>query len=417
MMKNFLKRHRRPAHAEISAKRIGVRGATWRGSVDEGGVLHPSDGSAQTSWQIAAADTWHDPSRDPSTRQKWYAGTPVVETRVRVPGGDVAVRVFCVADVGGMTVWEFENESPSPVVVGFSRSDVLTSVPSSPPLGTDLPQGSIALPLGHRGTTRVGLLHSRPHTGQLPDDVPRAPAVVRGWETAAEVPSRLLLPDHSLTSRIVEFRTQLLLSEEGFEASPHAYIELLRLGEVNEDWALGLSRIAEDTISDQRRGTVLSWDTPWLLTNIAALSTRLGDGTLAGDVVAAMLRFADREIESVPLEVDEPSQVVAWAESLLVRPSLAGGRCTVFPDGIPRAWWGQNLEWHRVAADSARTMSGAVRWHGSRPALLWEMSGPAGLVIDAWLGDGVWHTTQPSGETLLPEPGPVSDNLADVVSD
>jgi hypothetical protein len=226
-----------------------------------------------------------------------------------------------------------------------------------------------------------------------------------------------LLPDHSLTSRIVEFRTQLLLSEVGFEASPHAYIELLRLGEVNEDWALGLSRIAEDTISDQRRGTVLSWDTPWLLTNIAALSTRLGDETLAGDVVAAMLRFADREIESVPLEVDEPSQVVAWAESLLVRPSLAGGRCTVFPDGIPRAWWGQNLEWHRVAADSARTMSGAVRWHGSRPALLWEMSGPAGLVIDAWLGDGAWHTTQPSGETLLPEPGPVSDNLADVVSD
>jgi hypothetical protein len=416
-MKNFLKRPKHRVATSISGKHIGVRGATWRGRVDAGGVLHPSDGSAHTSWQIAAADNWHDPSREPSTRQKWYAGTPVVETRVRVPGGDVAVRMFCVADMGGVTVWEFENESSSPVVVGFSRSDVLTSVPSSPPLGTDLPQGSIALPLGHRGTTRVGLLHSRPHTGQLPDDVPRAPAVVRGWEAAAEVPSRLLLPEHSLASRIVEFRTQLLLSEADLDASPHASLELLRLGEVNEDWALGLSRIAEDTIVAQRRRAVLAWDAPWLLTNIAALSTRLGDETLAGDVVAAMLRLADRDVESTPLEVDEPSQVVAWAESHLVRPSLAGGRCTVFPEGIPRMWWGQNFEWHRIAADTARTMSGAVRWHGSRPALLWETSGPAGLVIDASHGDNTWHTTQASGETLLPEPEPVSDGLADVVSD
>jgi len=416
-MMNFFKRRRSQVAEDVNAKCIGVRGATWRARVDASGVLHPTDESVSTSWQIAAADTWHNPSREPSTRQKWYAGTPVVETRVRVPGGDVAVRMFCVADVGGVTMWEFENESPSPVVVGFSRSDVLTSVPSSPPLGTDLPQGSIALPLGHRGTTRVGLLHSRPHTGLLPDDVPRAPAVVRGWETAAEVPSRLLLPEHSLTSRIVEFRTQLLLNETSVDASPHTRIELLRLGEVDDDWALGLSRIAEDIVVAQRRRASLSWDTPWLLTNIAALSTRLSDETLASDVIAAMLRLADRDVESIPSEVDEPSQVVAWAESLLVRPSLAGGRCTVFPNGIPRPWWGQNLEWHRIAADPTRTLSGAVRWHGSRPALLWETSGPAGLVIDASRGDDEWHTTQSSGETLLPEPGPVSNDLADVVSD
>ena len=397
--------------ANTHVKLIGVRGAEWRARVGADGAVHEHDGSAPITWQIAAADEWHNPAREPSVRQKWYAGTPVVETRVRVPGGDVATRTFCVADLGGMTVWEFENESASPVVVGFSRSDVLTSVPSSPPIGTDLPAGSIAVPLGHRGTTRIGLLHSRPHTGRLPDDVPRAPAVVRGWETAAEVPSRMVLPDHALSSRIVEARTQLLLDSDLSGVSSHLVVERLRLGEVGLEWELDLSRIAEQVVASQRRNSQVTWDAPWLLTNIAAIARRLGDDVLADDVTAAMLRFADRDVEDVPRMVEDPATVIAWTEAMLVRPSLAGGQCTLFPHGIPRTWWGQSFEWHRITADPTRTVSAAVRWHGARPALLWETSGPAGLVIDSAVAEDVWHTTLPTGETLLPEPVAVDDTV------
>ncbi len=415
---------KRPQATEVVStekKLIGVRGAMWRAHVDAAGVVRPTDGSATVSWQIAAADQWHDPAREPSTRQKWYAGTPVVETRVRVPGGDVAARIFCVADLGGMTLWEFENESASPVVVGFSRSDVLTSVPSSPPIGTDLPSGSIAVPLGHRGITRIGLLHSRPHTGRLPDDVPRAPAVVRGWETAAEVPSRLVLPDHALSSHIVETRTQLLLNDQLLkdqllkdliDLSPHLVVERMRLGETGNEWEMDLSRVAEDVVTSQRRRSHVSWDTPWLLTNIAAVARRLGDEMLADDVAAAMLRLADRDIEDVPQASSDRATSIAWAESTLVRPSLAGGRCTLFPGGVPRTWWGQSFEWHRIAADATRTVSAAVRWHGARPALLWETSGPAGLVIDSAAAEPSWHTTLPSGETLLLEPVAVDDAVS-----
>lgn len=51
-----------------------------------------------------------------------------------------------------------------------------------------------------------------------------------------------------------------------------------------------------------------------------------------------------------------------------------------------------------------RTLSFAVRWHATRPALLWEVAGPQGLVLEGGAGNESWHSTAASGETLL---GPV----------
>lgn len=215
------------------------------------------------------------------------------------------------------------------------------------------------------------------------------------------------------SSRIGEIRTQLLLNDLSLndtgDVSPHLVIERMRLGETRDEWDIDVSRVAEDVVTSQRRRSQVSWDTPWLLTNIATVARRLGDELLADDVAAAMLRFADRDIEDVPSVSPDQTTSIAWAESTLVRPSLAGGQCTLFPGGIPRAWWGQSFEWHRIAADTTRTVSAAVRWHGARPALLWETSGPAGLVIDSAAAEPSWHTTLPSGETLLLEPVAVDD--------
>ena len=69
--------------------------------------------------------------------------------------------------------------------------------------------------------------------------------------------------------------------------------------------------------------------------------------------------------------------------------------------GIPTLWRGVNLECHRIVASPEHTVSFGVRWHGSRPALLWEVGGPFGLRLGAGATDPSWSTTDPAGDALL----------------
>ena len=68
---------------------------------------------------------------------------------------------------------------------------------------------------------------------------------------------------------------------------------------------------------------------------------------------------------------------------------------------LPSEWRGQDLEVHHLPT-RAGSLSYALRWHGPRAALLWEVSDPApDLVLRAPALDPAWSTTAPSGETLL----------------
>jgi len=42
-----------------------------------------------------------------------------------------------------------------------------------------------------------------------------------------------------------------------------------------------------------------------------------------------------------------------------------------------------------------------VRWHGEKPALLWEIDGPVGTRVAASAVDGAFSSTEMRGETLL----------------
>jgi hypothetical protein len=67
----------------------------------------------------------------------------------------------------------------------------------------------------------------------------------------------------------------------------------------------------------------------------------------------------------------------------------------LMPNGFPKPWLGVDFEAHGVAIGLASTLSFAIRWHGERPAVLWEVTGaPMSLSHDAW------STAQLSGETL-----------------
>ena len=75
--------------------------------------------------------------------------------------------------------------------------------------------------------------------------------------------------------------------------------------------------------------------------------------------------------------------------------------------GHPQGWLGANWEVHHLPAGPRSQVGYAVRWHGERPAVLWEITGePVALVggsaAPSWRGSG------PSGEDLWPEPQPQS---------
>jgi hypothetical protein len=73
--------------------------------------------------------------------------------------------------------------------------------------------------------------------------------------------------------------------------------------------------------------------------------------------------------------------------------------CSMLPD----AWLGQSIEVHDAPTHHG-TLSFAVRWHGERPALLWELrrhdeGAPVRLTAPGL--DPAWATNERSGEALL----------------
>lgn len=82
--------------------------------------------------------------------------------------------------------------------------------------------------------------------------------------------------------------------------------------------------------------------------------------------------------------------------------------------GFPGAWFGQAVEVHDVPTRFG-LLSGAVRWHGERAALLWDLrpspstgaSAPPPLLTAPAL-DPSWSSHEPRGEALLAAPAPPS---------
>ncbi|HEX2851097.1 MAG TPA: hypothetical protein VHN98_11110, partial [Acidimicrobiales bacterium] len=102
---------------------IGTVASPFKGVVDPRGLVTPWFDGWSLDWWVGAEDRWHVPSREVAVRQGLVDGTPVVETSMRIPGGDVAHRVYAIP--GGATsdplaVVEIENRTPTPVAVAFA---------------------------------------------------------------------------------------------------------------------------------------------------------------------------------------------------------------------------------------------------------------------------------------------------------
>ncbi|MCP3935984.1 MAG: hypothetical protein GY708_11510 [Actinomycetia bacterium] len=106
---------------------------------------------------------------------------------------------------------------------------------------------------------------------------------------------------------------------------------------------------------------------------------------------------------------------VSLVRSLLVH-SPPGDEPALTLFGVfPPEWLGQPIEVHKAPTEHG-LLSFAIRWHGARPAILWELepSTKRGVTLTIPGLDPTWSTNQIKGDALLGEP---PDDLTDQVAD
>ena len=203
---------------------------------------------------------------------------PVVQTAMRVPGGDAVQRVYAapVPDVGEVAVVEIANESPAPFVAAFvlrganrvdqgdttvyadGRSALRTTRPPSrwamaadgtteeivtSGAASDGPFASrqdraarlvaaFLFPIAHRTTLRAAVALGTRGLGEV--DVaalPGADAVARGWRVQLDRGMRLELPDPALQAAVDAARPAVVLAGQAWKVDPGVVAVL-------EDWGL-----------------------------------------------------------------------------------------------------------------------------------------------------------------------------------
>ena len=369
-----------------------------------------SDGSPQFDWHIAADDRWHSPEREASVRQRRIDGTAVVETRVRIPEGDAVQRVYSVPDQGGLTVIEVENESSLPIAVAFTNGNLLSQrQPAAPIMGITLPEGSVAFPIGHHATLTVAIPHSdsaRPEglPGGLPAGLPTAAAVVRGWLSTVARAGRLVLPDRELNERIIATRCEVsLCGPPTLEDNPAAFLlaldQLVRMGERADPWLPHVANAVELAVKAVAKGAGPDWVLAAAVDGADRVLAAAGDARARRDLAALRQRLGQPQ----PLPRDEPAEpllALAWVEQRIV--ALRDGQAQLLSCGLPASWRGINFEVFDLPTGGTGTMSFAIRWHGDRPAILWEQTpgadGP--VVLTSPVLAPQWSTAEVSGEAL-----------------
>lgn len=388
---------------------VGVVGQPCRADVTAWGDVTPWGGPGAPAgtlrWFVAADDRWHDPSVEVAVRQHRVGGTPVVATRLRVPGGDAVQHVWSTPDRGGLTFVEVANDSPRPFAIAFSGLPVLTDRPPAdvPVEGIDLPSDAFVMPVGHHASVRVAIPHDpRRWSGRSLGEArgERSP-VVNGWIATCDRASRLDIPDERLVTDVIAARCDLLLSGPvSPTGDPTGFVfdaaELVRLGERADDHLPEIVPPIE-AISRAEEPQVDA-----ALVAAQRIAVAAGDDRAAGDIS----RIGARRQPGLARPTAPFSEVVRGISAGRfvheVERRLASGG-DLLPIGFPTPWLGLGIEVHRVPTGVDSAVSYAVRWHGERPAVLWEQLGEA-IALTATAVDPEWSTAEASGEALWRAP-------------
>lgn len=406
---------------------VGVRGGAWAGAVNAWGDVFV-DGQERLRWFVAADDRWYRPSRETTVRQREISGVPVIETRIKVPGGDAVQRVYGVANFGGVIVVEIYNDSSLPFAVAFDRGDIATMREPSPTgvQGIDLPVGSVVFPVGHHATMRAAILINeswRKISAQELESLPSFEQVERGWLAALRVASRIDMPEASWATALTTQRCKLLLGmansrlpagEAAGETEDAVDLildraERVKLGDKPGEWIDEVATATEKIIRRCAKNETVQWFERRAILSASMVLHRAGETRGQQDVAQAWSRLlgavggqlnvgADITRDGL---ADLPGvRQIAWIESQLVA-QRDDDVIEICPRGIDAAWLGANFECHKLVASPEHLISFAVRWHGEKPALLWEIDGPIGARVAARAVDVAFSGTEMRGETLL----------------
>lgn len=410
---------------------VGVRGGAWLGGVNAWGDVFV-DGQERLRWFVAADDRWYRPSRETTVRQREVSGVPVIETRIKVPGGDAVQRVYGVADFGGAIVVEVFNDSSLPFAVAFDRGDIAAMREPSPTgvQGIDLPAGSVVFPVGHHATMRVAILVAdieRKMSAQELESLPSFEQVERGWLAALRVASRVDVPEASWENILTAQRCKLLLAgggamSDGASSSGDDFADLIldraervKLGDKPDQWVDEVALATESVIRRCAKNRDAKWFEERAIVLAGMVLNRAGETRGQKDIAQAWSRvvsdaagagaFSSLSDVGAAISRDQLASFsgvrqIAWVEAQLVA-QRRDNVIEICPRGVEAAWLGANFECHRLVASPEHLISFAVRWHGEKPALLWEIDGPPGARVAASAVDGTFSSTELRGETLL----------------
>ncbi|HUR77585.1 MAG TPA: hypothetical protein VMZ22_06545 [Acidimicrobiales bacterium] len=337
-------------------------------------------------WWIAGDDQWHVPAASPSLRQRCLDHTPVLESVMRVPGGDVAWRVAATATVdGGAIVAELANRASIPVAIGIALIAPDGARPRNarrPALHFTAPARSVADELGvellvhpvtHGTTFRCSI------GATSLDELPPIDAIVRGWQTLTRQCAQIDLGDPTANDVLTAARASLLLHSGAYATEARR-----RDRAVAAEVATALTLLGyEDDAGTLRVGARLKPRRRGL--PVVAADPIEADDALHGLVDSALFADASRAARFV----------IAVREQLL--DDSQHNLVDLFP-ASPQEWRGRSVDVTNLPTNYG-PVSFALRWHGDNPALLWEA--PRRVTLRApELGPG-WSTKAESGEELL----------------
>ncbi|MGB3736105.1 MAG: hypothetical protein WA964_14200, partial [Ilumatobacter sp.] len=234
--------------------------------------------------------------------------------------------------------------------------------------------------------------------------------------------------DERLVEALVAARCDLLL--EGPVTSdddPVGFLldvaELVRCGDSADAWLLEVVEPAERVAKHASRRGASDDDVADALAALGAcriVAIRAGDERAASDIDRTARRLAAKH-GTVAASAGSAGAITSFADvrrgssvgrfvRSIERRVADGGR--LLPGGMPTSWLGSNFEIHGVPTSPTTTVSFAVRWHGERPAVLWEqhVTGDSPTVeVSAPDVDPDWRTTEATGETLWPAPAPARE--------
>jgi len=408
--------------------RVGVLGSPDQALVDGHGVITPDGSRWQLDWWIGADDRWHVPAREAAVRQRLVGAAPVVETSVRIPSGDAMHRAWGVGGLAGLVAVEIENASPAPFVAALvieptaagrvrsvatrgswvtvdGHAALLTPRPASrwaaatpgetfdavevgqaqervfTGVGGRRTRLEVALlhPVAHRTRLRCALALGRPGRSVPMDAVdlsvlPDAETAAAGWDAQLRRGMRVVVPDARLQRAIDAGRAELLLAADARRRPTAEDVVAL------EDWGFD----AEAAAAWRRLGI-----------RARARASRRAPDSSPWRTVRARLASAS----STFTWPDGPAVLLRAVRDLLV--GAGDDESADLLVELPAEWRGQGVEVHDAPTRAGR-VSYAVRWHGPRPALLWECERPIRLRAPGL--DLTWSTTDTRGEALLAAP-------------